>query len=204
MNNLNLTPVQVAVGVGLLIALFGGGLLLAMQLTGGLTDAERPVQVKLIHPLVTPQPTPTPRPTAMPTPVPAGLELLWLGEWYNDSVTGLADASYQQTADAFTAEDFGGLAATVSATNAITLGPCVHVTGFPWMRVALAVPTSHPLPTAVTSGGLNIISAMILQTDDDDPTIPYVLNIGEEPHYILVTRARLDCRKFGGQIWTVR
>ena len=210
MNKLNMTPVQVAVIIVAFIAILFGAVAIMMQLTGALTNADQPMQVRLDAsswptplPTPTPRPTPTAAPTPAPTPVPAGLELLWLTERYGDSVTGLADESYQQTSDSFTEADFTGLGATVSATNRIAFGECVHVTGFPWMRIGLAVPASHALPTAVASGGLNIISALVLQTDADDPTIPHTMDIEGESHHLLISRARLDCRAFGGLSWTV-
>ena len=51
---MNLKPTQVAFGLAVLIAILLGAVTLVMQVGTVLTDAERPVQVKLIHPLVTP------------------------------------------------------------------------------------------------------------------------------------------------------
>ena len=204
------TPTRVAVAIAVMIAVLLGSVAIVMQFGSMLTDSERPLQIRLDasswptpHPTATPYPTPTPAPTPAPTPVPAGQELLWLGERYGDSVTGLADASYQTTSDAFVEADFAGLGATVSATNAIRFGECVHTTGFPWMRVALATPTSHGVPTSIASGGLNVISALVLQMTDDDPAVAYTMDIGDEPHHLLVSRARLDCRAFKGATWIV-
>ncbi len=144
------THTRVGVAITALIALLIGALLVVMQFSAALTDPGKPIQVELQYPLVTPQPTATPHPTAQPTPIPPGQELLWAADKYGDSVTVLADKTYQQTADACTAPDFAGLSATASPTNTITLAGCVHAAGYPWVRVALAVadsPTRPPAPS---------------------------------------------------------
>lgn len=161
----------------------------------------------------------TPTATPIPTRVPAGEVRIRLAERY-DSITGRADADYQaeDATDKFGEDDFGGHGAIASATNVLTIPACIRVGpgasgghdpdhGYPWTRYAIAWLASGPAPAHVLSGGFDIQSAFVVQTEDDSYNpgnrVNKVLEIDTVEYHLMVSRDRLDCRLYEGRTWSL-